>query len=125
MQTNTFFIFRLLLFFFITSNLHAQTLAPKNQKLFGGSGGERIYTIKPTTDNGLIFAGVTNSWLGDGDVDDLFRRQNGRFPQVDGNNDVWVVKLASDYKPFNGSASLAAVNSTMRRVFYKLWTEII
>ena len=98
MQTNTLIIFRLFLCLFVTTYLPAQTLAPKNQKLFGGTGGERIYAIKPTTDNGLIFAGVTNSWLGDGDVDDFFRRQNGRFPQVDGNSDVWVVKLASDYK---------------------------
>jgi hypothetical protein len=52
------------------------------EKNYGGSGTETAYTIQPTSDNGYIFAGATNSY--DGDV----AGQHGYY-------DVWVVKIDS------------------------------
>lgn len=52
------------------------------EKNYGGSGTETAYTIQPTSDNGYIFAGATDS--NDGDV----AGQHGYY-------DVWVVKIDS------------------------------
>ena len=84
-------------FLFFPVFLFAQIPGIKRATTFGGSGAERIYALATTIDSGYIFAGITNSWIGDGDVDDTFRRKQNRL-QVDGLNDIWVVKLDKNLK---------------------------
>ena len=87
-------IFSFSLFPFLIS---AQIPGIKQMKTFGGSGAERIYSLYQTLDSGYIYAGITNSWIGDGDLEDTFRRKENRT-QVDGLNDTWIVKLDKNLK---------------------------
>ena len=84
-------------FFFFPVLVSAQIPKIKRMTTFGGSGAERIYALSETIDGGYIFAGITNSWIGDGDLEDSFRRKENRL-QVDGLNDIWVVKLDKNLK---------------------------
>ena len=67
------------------------------QHIYGGSASERFYAIQQTSDGGFIASGNTNSYIGDGDIDDVVRRQLGQIA-VDANNDLWVIKLDANYK---------------------------
>ncbi len=87
----------LLPFILFPNFLSAQMPSIKRMKTFGGSGAERIYALCQTVDSGYVFAGITNSWIGDGDLEDSFRRKANRL-QVDGLNDIWIVKLDKDLK---------------------------
>src|SRR5205085_9534261 len=72
-----------LLAFFFMQSLFAQTPFIEWQRSAGGTGDERAYSVKPTSDGGYIVLGTT------------FGSSDGDVTGNHGHYDYWVVKLNS------------------------------